>query len=348
MSEDIETIINEEKQTQFKNDYTYEIDTDGIKISAPRVFELIFRALSLNNEAIKDIILLMSPLLRDIPGGVMIFNIISTLTKNDIRKLISIMPILVRVMMLSKINLSKKLSAKEIEEKLNQLKFTYSLEEGVAAWISSLVVLINKNTAQFDLEYFKNIFTNMMKTLDKYEKEIGIESKMTKNAMKQANFILMILGFWRGNFEMITTLASELGVFDGKVKELFAIFMNYKDIIFRNGVVGLPPLKKNLIEAQLKQGLNLAADQAKRAINDALKQGKGVVADLAQVGAAKMSKAAKAQMEKLSKIAPKVTSAVGLIFADLFARFDENNNGFINYYEFCELCRYKGTRWNYL
>ena len=89
----------------------------------------------------------------------------------------------------------------------------------------------------------------MMNTLDKYEKEIGIESKMTKNAMKQANFILMILGFCRGNFEMITTFASELGVFDDKVKELFAIFMKYKDIIFRNGVVGLPPLKKNLIES---------------------------------------------------------------------------------------------------
>ena len=104
---------------------------------------------------------------------------------------------------------------------------------------------------------------------------------------------------------MISTLANELRVFDNKVKELFAIFMKYKDIIFRNRVVGLPPLKKNLIEAQLKQGLNLAADQAKRAINDTLKQGKSVVADVAQIGATKMSKAAKAKMEKLSKIAPK-------------------------------------------
>ena len=209
---------------------------------------------------------------------------------------------LVRVMMLSKLNLNSNLSAKEIEEKINQLKFTHSLVEGVAAWISSLAVLINKNTAQFELEYLKNIFINMMNTLEKYENEVGIESKMVKSTMKQANFILMILGFCRGNFEMIATLASELGVLDSKVKELFAIFMKYKDIIFRNGVVGLPPLKKSLIEAQLKQGLNLVADQAKRALNDALKQGTSMVADLAQVGTTKMSKAAKAQMERLSKI----------------------------------------------
>ena len=342
MKYDMNTIIDEEKLKKFENDYKYEITEEGIKISAPIVFEYLFRALRKDTEAIKDIISMMVPLLRDIPGGAIIFNIISTLAKNDIRKLISMMSNLVRVMMLSKLNFNENLLEKEIEEKINQLKLTDSFIDGVSSWISSLIVLINKNTEQFELEYLKDIFISMMKTLDKYEDEVGIKSKMTINATKQANFILMILGFCRGNFEMIATLASELGVFDDKVKELFAIFMKYKDIIFRNGVVGLPPLKKNLIESQLKQGLNLAADQAKRAINDALKQGKSVVADIAQVGATKMSKTVKAQMEKLLKIAPKATSAVDLIFADLFARFDENNNGFINYNEFCELCRYMG------
>ena len=283
---DVNSIIEEGKLKQFEYEYNY----------------LIFKALRKDTEAIKDIISIVCPLLRDIPGAVVIFNIISSLTKSEINKVISMMPNLVRIMMLTKLNLSTNLSEKEIEEKIKQLQFTESLVEGVVAWISSLVMLINKNTAQFDMEFFKEIFVKMFNALKKYEDEIGAQSNLAKSALKQANFILMILGLWRGNFDMIATLASEIGVFDGKVKELFAVFAKYKDIIFRNGVVGLPPLRKNLIEAQLKQGLNLAADQAKRALNDALKQGTGMVKDLAKTGAATMSKAARAQMDKLAKI----------------------------------------------
>ena len=130
MSYDMNTIIDEEKRKQFENDYRYEINVDGIKISAPCVFEILFRALRKDSEAIKDIISMMFPLLRDIPGGVMIFNIISTLTKNDIRKLISIMPILVRVMMLSKLNLSENLSEKEDWRKTKSTKIYWFFGRG--------------------------------------------------------------------------------------------------------------------------------------------------------------------------------------------------------------------------
>ena len=301
---DVNSIIEEGKLKQFEYEYNYLITNDGITISAPGLFQILFKALRKDTEAIRDIISIVCPLLRDIPGAVVIFNIISSLTKSEINKVINMMPNLVRIMLLTKLNLSTNLSEKEIEEKIKQLQFTESLVEGVVAWISSLVMLINKNTSQFDIEFFKEIFVKMFNALKKYEDEVGAQSNLAKSALKQANFILMILGLWRGNFDMIASLASEIGVFDGKVKELFSIFAKYKDIIFRNGVVGLPPLRKNIIEAQLKQGLNLAADQAKRALDDALKQGKSMVKDLAKSGEATMSKAARTQMEKLAKIVP--------------------------------------------
>lgn len=135
---------------------------------------------------------------------------------------------------------------------------------------------------------------------------------------------------------MIQILASEIGVFDQKAKELFLIFSKYKDIIFRNGVVGLPPLRKSLLEAQLKQGLNLAAAQAKRALGEAINRGTDMAADIARQGMTKLSKAARAQMDKLSKLAPGSAhlAEVGRVFADMFKRFDTDNSGFVDYNEF--------------
>ena len=307
---DINSLIEETELVRLEEELKYEITNDGVIINAPDLFRILFKALKADEEAIKDLISLVSPLLRGIPGGVVIYNIICCLTKNDMMKIIHIMPNLVKIMMLAKLNLNPNLSTQEIEEKIRNLNYSESLVDGVVAWISSLVMIINKNTSKIKLKEFQDIFEKMISSLVIYEREIGINSKFAKNVEKQAHFILLILGLCRGNFEMIATLAKEFGVFDEKVKELFSIFTKYKDIIFRNGVIGLPPLKKFLTEAQLKQGLNLAADQAKRALNDALKQGANMVADLAQVGATKMSKAAKAQMEKISRIVTQVPGSM--------------------------------------
>ena len=95
-------------------------------------------------------------------------------------------------------------------------------------------------------------------------------------------------------------------------------------------------MKQKIIEAQLKQGLNLAADQAKKALQSAIKEGTSMITDLAKNGATKMTKAARAQMEKLSKLVPgadKIEEAT-MIFADMFQRFDADNSGFIDYNEF--------------
>ena len=86
----------------------------------------------------------------------------------------------------------------------------------------------------------------MMLSLEKYEEDNRQEDKIAKNPILQARFILMILGLWRRNFDMISIFANEMGWFDGKVKELYTLFAKYKDTIFRHGVVGLPPIRKNL------------------------------------------------------------------------------------------------------
>lgn len=336
MNFDEDSIIPEYKLKKFEHEYNYAILKNGVKINAPSAFNVILRALKRDSEAIGEIISIVSPVLREIPGGIIIFNIISSLSKNDISKVIDIMPNLVRIMLISKFDLDMNLTDEEIEEKIKQLKFTDSLLKGAVAWISSLVILLNKNTTQFTLEYYKKIFTNMMTALEEYEDEVDPKVKIVKNAMKQANFVLMILGLCRGNFEMIAPLASEMGCFEGNVKELFSIFSKYKDIIFRNGVVGLPDMNKKVIEAQLKQGLNLAADQAKNALKNAMSDGVGMATDLAKKGSAKLTKAAKAQMEKLSKLVPgssKIAEAT-MIFGDMFKRFDADNSGFIDYKEF--------------
>ena len=233
---------------------------------------------------------LVSPLLREIPGGIIIiYNIISNLSKNDISKVISIMPNLVRIMLLTKFDLNLNLTDEKIEEKIKQLRFTETLIEGAVAWISSLVILINKNTAQFTIEYYKKIFNNMMKTLEKYEDEVDSEIRIVKNAMRPGNIIIMILGLWRGDFELIGVLASEIGWFDGKVKELYLIFNKYKDIIFRIGVIGLPELRSHLTEAQIKQGLNLAADLAKKALKDITSKGLDMAKDIGRTGKIKLT-----------------------------------------------------------
>ena len=48
----------------------------------------------------------------------------------------------------------------------------------------------------------------------------------------------------------------------------------------------------------------------------------------------------KTQMEKISRIVTQVPGS--MIFADMFTRFDVDGNGFLDYNEFWELCRYMG------
>ena len=289
---------------------------------------------------------LVSPLLREIPGGIIIYNIISNLSKNDTSKVISIMPNLVRIMLLTKFDLNLNLTDEKIEEKIKQLRFTETFIEGAVAWISSLVILINKNTAQFTIEYYKKIFNNMVTTLEKYEDEVDSEIRIVKNAMRPANIIMMILGLWRGDFELIGVLASEIGWFDGKVKELYLIFNKYKDIIFKNEVIGLPKLRSHLTEAQIKQGLNLAADLAKKALKDITSKGLDMAKDIGRTGIIKLIKAEKLQMEEFSKMVPgsdKIAEAT-MVFSDMFRRFDVDNNGFINFNKYWELTRYMGLQ----
>ena len=142
---------------------------------------------------------------------------------------------------------------------------------------------------------------------------------------------------------MIEILASEIGVFDGKVKELFSIFAKYKDIIFRNGAVGLPPLRrKNIIEAQLKQGLDLAADQAKRALGDALKQGASIVKDVAKSGEAKMSKAAvEGVVAWISSLVILINKNTAQLDMEFFKETFKNSDGQTcqNCSWFCTACR---------
>ena len=66
---DINSIIEEGKLKQFECDFKYTITKDGISIGAPSFFKILFRALRKDTEIVKDILSMMAPLLRDIPGG---------------------------------------------------------------------------------------------------------------------------------------------------------------------------------------------------------------------------------------------------------------------------------------
>ena len=324
MQYDANSIIDKDKFIELKDEYDFQIVENGVKISAPNLLKLVFKALKNDSDATNDIIAIVSPLLRKLPGGIALYKIMSNLSKNNLEKTMSVMPTLVRIMLLTKFDFNPNITEAEIKERIEQLKFTEPLINGVVAWINSLILLINKSTTQIDMSLFQNVFLKMMSCLEKYESGGKANVKIVHNPIWQAKFMLMILGLWRKNFEMIHTFASEMGCFDAKVKELFSIFVKYKDIIFRNGAIGLPPIKKKLINSQLKQGI---ANQVKNTLFKSLsKEGTNMMTDLARSGGVKLSKAAKAQMEKVSKFAntEKITET-GMIFADMFRRFDAKN-----------------------
>ena len=314
-------LIDKDKLAELKYEYDYQILDSGVRLSAPKLFKLAFKALKNDSDATNDLVAIVSPLLRNLPGGISLYKIVSNLSKNNLEKTMSVMPTLVRIMLLTKFDFNQNITEAEIKERIEQLKFTEPLINGVVSWINALILLINKSTTHLDLSLYQSIFLKMMSCLEKYEIERKANVRIVQNPIWQAKFMLMILGLWRKNFEMIHTFASEVGCFDAKVKELFSIFLKYKDIIFRNGAIGLPPIKKKLIDSQLKQGVS---SQAKSTLFKSLtKDGSNMMNDLARSGGGKLSKAAKAQIDKVSMFSntEKITEA-GMIFADMFKRFD--------------------------
>ena len=336
------SIIDREDLINFSEEYHYEMLEGWIRIDAPSLLRLVFRAFNNDSDAIFDIVTLSAPLLRELPGGIALYKTLRYLYKKDLNKIINILPALVRIILALKVDFN--LPDDELSESINKIKNIESLVELVVSILKLFIVLINQSDNHFDLNQLQQIFKNMMIALEKYEEETGTESKIFKTAEKQIKMITMILGLSSGNFEMIKELASELGVFDGKVKEFYMIFDQYKSIIFRNGVFGLPQLNSELIGTQLKQGFNIAIDQAKIALNNAINEGSAKVTDYMLKGASKLSNTALEQIQSFSKYVPGLEKKdePNLIFANYFQRFDVDNSGFVEYDEFCELCRSMG------
>ena len=177
MQYDANSIIDKDKLAELKDEYDFQILDNGIKLSAPNLLKLVFKALKNDSDATNDIVAIVSPLLRKLPGGIALYKIMSNLSKNNLEKTMSVMPTLVRIMLLTKFDFNPNITEAEIKERIEQLKFTEPLINGVVAWINSLILLINKSTTQIDMSLFQNVFLKMMSCLEKIRKRRYIKCK---------------------------------------------------------------------------------------------------------------------------------------------------------------------------
>ena len=141
---DENSIVDKDKLIELEHEYQYKIGKHGIKLSAPSLFKLAFKAFKNDSDATNDIVTIVSPLLRDIPGGISLYKIMINLSKNNLDKIINIMPTLVRVMLLTEFNFDLNLSDEDIKMKIDQLKFTKTLIDGVTTCLNSVLLLISK------------------------------------------------------------------------------------------------------------------------------------------------------------------------------------------------------------
>ena len=152
-----------------------------------------------------------------------------------------------------------------------------------------------------------------------------------------------IIGLCTGNLDMIQSVASMLGLFDNKsVKMLFDIFKEYEKVIFKNGGYGLPEISRGLKSVYLEAYQHFADE--KFSFGNTIKALTEGGSKLAKEGLNQLGDVAKDQIGALSTSAMQSAGSLvtDLLYKDLFNMFDKDMSGYIDYSEFCDLCKYMG------
>lgn len=398
-----ETLIDAESLAEYKKDYSYEILPDGISINAPKLFKLMFLAGYGDNTAMFTLIDLLTPLFRNITGGIAVLKIALVLAKSQKEKIFDHMGNLVRLiiigMITAKIEMKSKFaeeddevsfSEEDIKKFSESFKFTDNLVNGIVNWIKGALLMLDKNASGIKVDKYKEVFFGMCDSLYAYEQEINRSDVLVHDIQKQTDLMVTIVGLCKGNYRKVEVIGVQVGCFENqKVRELMNILNKYKTIMFRGNVFGLPafaiPSKASNVMGDIKDGLGKAWDGTKAGAKTAGKAtvagakaamngiGNGLsaagnaisnininppsVGNIGSIGSygggvtmpgfPNMPGVKKMKIPSLGKVPrlmPNLSSLDPgkLVFGDIFKQFDKDKSGYIDYNEFCELCKYMG------
>ena len=204
------------------------------------------------------------------------------------------------------------------------------VSESISNLLELVVILLTKgNSTKMD-DYIK-VIDKTINSIDTYYTEKG-EHKIS-NLNSQRDFIIFIIGICKGDFGMIEVLAKKLGYFENQiVKDLFSIFMKYKDIMFENGSFGLPEVAKGLRTAYFFAENDLKQNNYKRLS----KRGIKIASNALKQGIRTIGNEVKREGKEFAEDAMRETGTyvTDLLYKDLFKMFDKDNSGYINYDEF--------------
>ena len=283
-----------------KEEYKFEKTENGFSVDGLKFFQTVLQCIHQDLDSVHIITKMLISLFKDIPDAMALINSVFYLSKEKYKKIFNVMPILVKLRLLSKYSHSKD----NIEKKRESFRAADPLVEGAAALLNVIIIILYKNIYFFRTDLQREKVYTMLNTLESYNKNRDYGNKMFNNIDKQTDFILLILGLSKSHLELIQSFASQIGWFDQKAIDLFSIFKKYKDTIFRNGISNIPKFSKQLISDALRSAVNVEATEVREEIKKALTGGMKDVVNIAKENVANLSKAAKAQMLKVSKLVP--------------------------------------------
>ena len=182
--------------------------------------------------AIKDLIGILIFLLDNIPEAKSLINWALTLSSDNIKTILKVTPYLIRKVLLSKLNYKNDMPREDLEKLKEEVRNNELMLKPAAEWIKFVMIVFNKNKMLINFNDEREIIKSMWTTLSEFEDVSKSNNKWIKDIQKQADFILLILGLSKCQFEYIKPFASQIGLFNEKVEKLFDILLKYKDVIF--------------------------------------------------------------------------------------------------------------------
>ena len=284
----------------FSNEFGFELTNDEIKVDSLRFIKAMLQCIHKDLNLIGKIVKMVTPLYQKIPEANALINSIFFLSKERYHKIFNVMPVLVKLILISRFEQLKE----DYEKKKIEFKLSDNLVNSAVGVLNCIIIMLYKNKYFFSMSLQRSKIVDMLIALQDNEKDFNSGAPQIKEIQKLADFILLILGLGKFHLELVKNFANQIGWFDKKATDLFNIFWKYKEVVFRNGVSNIPKFSKKLISESLRSAVNLETSEINEQIKKALNDGTKDVINIAKENVANLSKAAKEQMKKVIKMTP--------------------------------------------
>ena len=191
----------------FSNEFGFELTNDEIKVDSLRFIKAMLQCIHKDLNLIGKIVKMVTPLYQKIPEANALINSIFFLSKERYHKIFNVMPVLVKLILISRFEQLKE----DYEKKKIEFKLSDNLVNSAVGVLNCIIIMLYKNKYFFSMSLQRSKIVDMLIALQDNEKDFNSGAPQIKEIQKLADFILLILGLGKFHLELVKNFANQIG-----------------------------------------------------------------------------------------------------------------------------------------